>query len=118
MSECVKCGRQHPNGGNCGRKLKSNPENLRDRIAAAIFQTFKNQADAESERWPLTVEPAVGSDSFGGVAYVYGEVDIQAAANAVIAEMGLRRAEMGEWDVLAHGFRGYRYVTKWEADGE
>ena len=73
-------------------------DNLRDRIAAAIYQTFKNQADTESERWPLTVEPAVGSDSFGGVAYVYGEVDIQAAADAVIAELRTRtHSLMPEW---------------------
>lgn len=37
-------------------------------------------------------------------------------AGVLIRDLGLHRAEMGEWDVLAHGFRGHRYVTDWEAD--
>lgn len=39
-------------------------------------------------------------------------------ADAVIAELGLKRVEMGEWDVLAQGFRGFRYVTPWDVDDE
>lgn len=39
-------------------------------------------------------------------------------ADAVIAELGLKRMEMGEWDVLAQGFRGFRYVTPWDVDDE
>jgi len=40
------------------------------------------------------------------------------AADAVIRELGLKRMEMGEWDVLAQGFRGFRYVTPWDVDDE
>ena len=40
------------------------------------------------------------------------------AADAVILELGLKRMEMGEWDVLAQGFRGFRYVTPWDVDDE
>ena len=39
-------------------------------------------------------------------------------ADAVIRELGLKRMEMGEWDVLAQGFRGFRYVTPWDVDDE
>ena len=40
------------------------------------------------------------------------------AADAVIRELGLKRMEMGEWDVLAQGFRGFCYVTPWDVDDE
>lgn len=63
---------------------------LRDRIAAAIERGI----------------PDVGASDFGVV------------ADAVIAELGLKRMEMGEWDVLAQGFRGFRYVTPWDVDDE
>ena len=37
-------------------------------------------------------------------------------ADAVIAELGLRREDLGGFRVPGYGHRGYRYVTDWTAD--
>ena len=41
------------------------------------------------------------------------DADVLSMADAVIAELGLRREELGGFRVPGFGHRGHRYVTAW-----
>ena len=73
-------------------------DSLRDRIAEAVWKRIEYWHRDEG----YIVDGITGED----------------VADAVIRELGLKRMEMGEWDVLAQGFRGFRYVTPWDVDDE
>jgi len=83
---------------------------LRDRIAAAIYAELRRQFDGDSIDAPL-VTPMIGMDEFSGVAFIDGEVNLIAAADAVIAELGLR-IDTTPPRPLGH----HRHVTDGEAD--
>lgn len=96
---CNRCGAPHD--GVCRR----DGDHLRTRIAAAIY----NASDDYTRK--LMVRPdCPGASELEGddkpVCYML--------ADAVIRELCMHRQEMSEWDVLANGFRGHRYVTHWE----
>lgn len=61
---------------------------LRTRIAAAIYNELREQSDRDTA-FPVMVGPAVGSPNFNGVALIDGEVDLDAAADAIIRELKL-----------------------------
>src|SRR5512137_2216244 len=74
--------------------LRVNPMNddLRTRITAVIYNELREQSDRDTA-FPVMVGPAVGSPNFNGVALIDGEVDLDAAADAVIRELGLRMGD-------------------------
>lgn len=88
------------------------PDSLRTRIAAAIYTELREQSDRDTA-FPVMVGPAIGSPNFNGVAFIDGEVDLDAAGDAVIRALGLRperwktddpRSLRGDWT---------RWVTEW-----
>lgn len=78
--------------------------NLRDRIAAAIYENGLNEWDKK-----YVIDPRGLSDELKDHTTVYRMAD------AVIAELGLRR-EDNEADYT--GPYRHRYVTDWKADDE
>jgi len=58
---------------------------LSKRIAAVIYEALLRQSNAE--RFPPTVDAAVGSEKFDGIAYIDGEVDLISAADSVIRDL-------------------------------
>lgn len=90
-------------------------DTLRTRIAAVIYNELREQSERDTA-FPVMVGPAVGSPNFNGVALIDGEVDLDAAADAVIRKLGLKREELGGFRVPGYGHRGHRYVTEWTAD--
>ena len=82
-------------------------DNLRYRIAAAIYD-----ASDEYARKLMVRPDCPGASELEGdskpVCYTL--------ADAVIAELSLRREDLGGFRVPGYGHRGYRYVTDWIAE--
>ena len=75
-------------------------DSLRDRIAAVAYNAYAGYDTA----WDQSEGDILRKD--------WLEV-----ADAVIAELRLRREDLGGFRVPGYGgHRGYRYVTEWEAD--
>lgn len=80
--------------------MTDNP--LRDRVAQTLYRRYAPQLGMADNPW---------EDEHSLTQEMWRE-----DADAVIAELGLRREDLGGFRVPGYGHRGYRYVTDWTAD--
>jgi hypothetical protein len=88
---------------------------LREQIAKLIYAAMRAQAENGNAFDAPMVTAAVGSNEFEGTALIDGEIDLTAAADFLIRELGLRIQVAGADGIVGTG--KYRYVTDfWEAN--
>ena len=87
----------------CAESYQSDTEkHLRDRVAQTLYRRYAPQLGMADNPW---------EDEHSLTQEMWRE-----DADAVIAELGLRREDLGGFRVPGYGHRGYRYVTDWTAD--